>query len=204
MSARIALVTGAAHGIGAAIAARLALEGCSVLVADINQAAAAQTAKAINAEPLLLDVSSEPAWDAAIAAVLARHNRLDVLVNNAGFGAPAPIVETSFASWRAQMAVNLDGVFLGVRAGLRVMLAQGSGVIVNIASLASYLGTPGNAAYCAAKAGVHLLTKTAAKEAAARGRQSRRQQLGNQPALRLRRRQRHDPDGRAWNAAGYR
>jgi NAD(P)-dependent dehydrogenase (short-subunit alcohol dehydrogenase family) len=88
-----------------------------------------------------------------------------VLVNNAGYGAPAPLLETSLESWKAQVDVNLTGCFLGVREAMKVMIPQGYGSIVNMASLASFRGTPGNAAYCAAKAGVYLLTKTAAREA---------------------------------------
>jgi NAD(P)-dependent dehydrogenase (short-subunit alcohol dehydrogenase family) len=166
---KTALVTGGASGIGAACARGLAQDGFSVWVADRNAAGAADVARAIGAQSLELDVTDEAAWMRAIARLSAASESLDVLVNNAGFGAPAPIVQTTLDDWRAQLDVNLTGCFLGVREALKVMIPRGHGVIINMASLASFRGTPGNAAYCAAKAGVFLLTKTAALEAAHAG-----------------------------------
>lgn len=163
---KTALVTGAASGIGRACSEALADDGYLVFCAD-TKSRETETSALV---PLRLDVTDERAWDKAVGRIIEENGRLDVVVNNAGFGRPAPIVETSFDSWRQQMAVNLDGVFLGTRAAMRVMTEQKRGCIINIASLASFQGTPGNAAYCAAKAGVHLLTRTAAKEAAAMNR----------------------------------
>lgn len=169
MSQRTAMVTGAGSGIGAACARGLAADGFRVIVADIDAGKAASVAEDVGGRAVTLDVTDEAGWRRAIQDVLDAHGTLDALVNNAGFGAPTPILETTLESWRAQIDVNLTGCFLGVREGLRAMTAQGAGVIVNIGSLAAFRGTPGNAAYCAAKAGVHLLTKTAALEATRTG-----------------------------------
>jgi NAD(P)-dependent dehydrogenase (short-subunit alcohol dehydrogenase family) len=165
MDSRVAMVTGAGSGIGAACARALAQDGFHVWVTDIAATPAAVVATEVDGTSIALDVTDEAAWIAAIGNMMAQHGRFDVLVNNAGYGAPAPILETSLASWKAQINVNLDGTFLGVREAMRVMIPQGFGSIINMASLASFRGTPGNAAYCASKAGVHLLTKTAAREA---------------------------------------
>jgi NAD(P)-dependent dehydrogenase (short-subunit alcohol dehydrogenase family) len=160
---KVALVTAAASGIGAACARALADAGYAVLAGDIALGAAeAAFAGDDRITPVLLDVTDEAAWDREVAGLA----RFDVLVNNAGIGLPALIVDTTLEAWRRQMAVNLDGCFLGVRAALRRMLPQRSGVIINMASLGAMRGTPMNAAYCASKAGVHLLTRSAAREAA--------------------------------------
>ncbi|MCG8441436.1 MAG: SDR family oxidoreductase [Caulobacterales bacterium] len=165
MTEAAAIVTGAASGIGRACAQRLARDGRRVFCADLRPPQDGDSPGPF----IELDVTKEEDWDRAVERVTAEAGRLDVLVNSAGFGGPRPIVEMSAADWRAQIAVNLDGVFLGVRAGLRAMMAHRSGCIINIASLASFKGTPGNAAYGAAKAGVENLTRTAALEAAATG-----------------------------------
>jgi NAD(P)-dependent dehydrogenase (short-subunit alcohol dehydrogenase family) len=162
---RVAMVTGGGSGIGAACALALAQDGFRVWVTDIDASSAAAVATEADGVSVTLDVTNEDAWITTIGNIMASHGRFDVLVNNAGYGAPAPILETSLASWKAQINVNLDGTFLGVREAMRVMIPQGFGSIINMASLASFRGTPGNAAYCASKAGVHLLTKTAAREA---------------------------------------
>jgi NAD(P)-dependent dehydrogenase (short-subunit alcohol dehydrogenase family) len=169
MAKRVAMVTGGGSGIGAACARGLAEDGFVVWVADIDAPSAKAVAVEIEGVAVKLDVTDEMAWTSVIGDIMAKHGRFDVLVNNAGYGAPAPILETTLESWKAQISVNLDGCFLGVREAMRVMIPQGFGSIVNMASLASFRGTPGNAAYCASKAGVHLLTKTAAREAAVTG-----------------------------------
>jgi 3(or 17)beta-hydroxysteroid dehydrogenase len=161
----IAMVTGAASGIGEACARGLAKDGFFVLVADIDVAGAERVAGDISGKAVTLDVTSEEAWRQAFAMIRADHGRLDVLVNNAGGGAPAPILMTSYDSWKKQINLNLNSYFLGVKEGMRLMIEQGHGSIINMSSLAAFRGTPGNAAYCAAKAGIYLLTKTAALEA---------------------------------------
>jgi 3(or 17)beta-hydroxysteroid dehydrogenase len=165
MNQPIALITGAASGIGAACAHALAADGFLVWVADINADGAAKVAHNCSGVATSLDVTDENAWADMMKDLITKHGRLDVLVNNAGASAPAPILMTSYDSWKRQIDVNLNSCFLGVREAMRVMIPQGTGSIINISSLGAFRGTPGNAAYCAAKAGIYLLTKTAAIEA---------------------------------------
>src|SRR5262249_6303101 len=137
---KVALVTGAGSGIGRATAALLAREGATVVVADLDepaaQAVAAEVASAGGkAEPLRLDVTDEAMWQEAMERVGAAHGRLDVLVNNAGVPFGKPVADTSREEWRRVLAVNLDGVFLGTKHGIRAMRASGGGSIVNVASV---------------------------------------------------------------------
>jgi NAD(P)-dependent dehydrogenase (short-subunit alcohol dehydrogenase family) len=163
---RVAVVTGAASGIGQACADALVRDGYRVIYTDIQMSQVMHAAEKTKSRAIPLDVTEESEWNELFADLLNDYGRVDVLVNNAGHSKPCPIVELSLKEWRTQMQLNLDGCFLGVRTAMRCMLPQRFGSIINMASLASYIGTPGNAAYCAAKAGVHLLTKTAAREAA--------------------------------------
>lgn len=162
---KVALVTGAASGIGAAIVARLLEEGASVASTDLT---APESAPDSAPMPLSLDVTREADWIAAIDAILARHGQIDVLVNNAGISAtqPQPIRDTSLEDWRRVNAVNLDGVFLGMKHAMRAMQGKG-GSIVNIASMLSFIAIPDSAAYCASKGGVLQLTRAGALEGAA-------------------------------------
>jgi NAD(P)-dependent dehydrogenase (short-subunit alcohol dehydrogenase family) len=166
---KVALVTGAGSGIGRATAVLLAGEGATVLVADVNDQAARTVSTEIRAaggkaEPLALDVTDEAAWTVTMEQALARHGRLDVLVNNAGVPSGGPVAETSLGEWRRVLAVNLDGVFLGTKHGIRAMRAGGGGSIVNVASVSGVRPFAGAAAYGAGKAGVRLLSKIAAIE----------------------------------------
>jgi 3(or 17)beta-hydroxysteroid dehydrogenase len=165
MTQKIAMVTGAASGIGEACARGLAEDGFFVLVADINAEDAERVAASINGKAVILDVTSEQAWTDVFALIAKDYGVLDVLVNNAGGGAPAPILMTSYESWKKQIDLNLNSYFLGVKNAMKMMVERGEGSIINMSSLAAFRGTPGNAAYCAAKAGIYLLTKTAALEA---------------------------------------
>jgi 3(or 17)beta-hydroxysteroid dehydrogenase len=165
---KVALVTGAGSGIGRATAALMAREGAIALVADLNEQAAHAVAAEITshggkAEPLLLDVADEAAWREATERILAAHRRLDVLVNNAGVSFARPVADTSLQEWRRVLAVNLDGVFLGTRSGIRAMQASG-GSIVNVASVSGVQPFAGASAYGASKAAVRLLSKVAAIE----------------------------------------
>jgi 3(or 17)beta-hydroxysteroid dehydrogenase len=169
MTQKIALVTGAASGIGEACARGLAADGFHVLVADINLDGAERVATEIGGKAVMFDVTSEQGWTDVFAMIEKDHGTLDVLVNNAGGGAPAPILMTSYDSWKKQIDLNLNSYFLGVKAAMTMMVERGHGSIINMSSLAAFRGTPGNAAYCAAKAGIYLLTKTAALEATAAG-----------------------------------
>jgi NAD(P)-dependent dehydrogenase (short-subunit alcohol dehydrogenase family) len=167
---RVALVTGAATGIGYEVARRIVAEGGSVAVADINGARAEEAATRIGAAALgiAVDVADEASVVAAFAAASGRFGGLDVLVNSAGITGPNMTMENySAADWRRVMAVNLDGTFLCCRAAAPLMRARGYGRIVNIASIAGKEGNPNASAYSASKAGVIGLTKSLAKELAA-------------------------------------
>src|SRR6185437_7955868 len=108
------------------------------------------------------DVASEDAWMSAVAEVKARFGRLDILVNNAGIAIAGSVLTMTLADWRRQQAINLDGVFLGVKHSLPLMRASGGGSIINISSLAGLKGSPTLAGYCATKGGVRLFTKAVA------------------------------------------
>jgi pyridoxal 4-dehydrogenase len=163
---RTAIVTGAAQGIGAAIARRLAAEGAAVAVVDVNLAGAeAVAAECGGASHALACDVGEPEQVAALhASVLARSGRIDVLVNNAAIVPFIPWDDVDFAHWRRIMRVNLDGVFLMCRASSDAMRASGYGRIVNIISNTIFAGTPNMAAYVAAKGGVFGFTRALATE----------------------------------------
>jgi len=166
--AGVALVTGAARGIGYAIAARLAVAGWRVVVADRDRrgaeiAAAALRNRGARADAGVLDVTDAAAAGRFVEDLLAREGRIDALVNNAGIVRDAPLVTMSDEDFRAVLDVCLFGAFCMARAVAPAMIEQGRGRIVNIASRA-YLGNPGQANYSAAKAGVVGLTKALAKE----------------------------------------
>jgi NAD(P)-dependent dehydrogenase (short-subunit alcohol dehydrogenase family) len=165
---KVALVTGAASGIGAATAGLLAAEGASVYCADLDRAGADRQAEAFrrsgaDAVPLTLDVTDESQWSAAVSAVVHERGHLDVLVNSAGISSAAPLVETPLAEWRRVFAVNVDGLFLGLKHALRVMTPRG-GSIVNVTSASGVRAAAGAAAYSSSKAAAAMLTRTAAKE----------------------------------------
>jgi 3-oxoacyl-[acyl-carrier protein] reductase len=172
LASKTALVTGAARGIGFAIASRLAAEGARVAVLDLDSAAAASAAEKIGGSALALtaDVTKNAEVAAAIRRVMDAWGRLDILVNNAGItGRSFPIWELSEEDWRRVIDADLTSVFLCCRAAVPVMLEQGSGRIINIASIAGKEGNPTLVPYSTAKAGVIGLTKALAKEVATRG-----------------------------------
>jgi NAD(P)-dependent dehydrogenase (short-subunit alcohol dehydrogenase family) len=174
LTAKVALVSGGARGLGAAQCRVFAREGAQVAIADIDQASAAALAAQIvkaggSARIYALDVTDEAAWDRTVAAVLADFGGLDVLINNAGIGRIASVEDCSLADWRAVMSVNLDGVFLGTRAGIRAMKTRGGGSIINISSVYGIVGDPLTAAYNASKGGVRNFTKSAALHCAKSG-----------------------------------
>lgn len=172
---RVALVTGAAQGIGAAIATRLAVEGAHVIVADVNADRAADHADTIrraggHASPTRVDVADWQDVERMFADVIERTGRLDVLVNNAGVSGPSvPVAEYPIEDWRRVLSIDLDGVFYCCRAAVPHLVKRGYGRIVNIASIAGKEGNPNLSAYSAAKAGVIGLTKSLAKELATTG-----------------------------------
>jgi len=169
---KIALVTGAASGIGRASALLLAREGATVVATDIQDDAGRDCVAAIkkaggDAVYLHHDTASEEAWISVIAETKQRFGRLDVLVNNAGIAIASLVTDMSLADWRHQQSINLDGVFLGVKHALPLMRESGGGSIVNISSLAGLKGAAGLSGYCATKGGVRLFTKAVAMECAA-------------------------------------
>jgi 2-dehydro-3-deoxy-L-rhamnonate dehydrogenase (NAD+) len=172
LEGQTAIVTGAATGIGEAIARRLTAAGATVAIADINAAGATGVADAIGggAFPLPIDITSADSVAAAVAEVIARRGRIDVLVNNAGIGGKAaPITEQTDEDWNRVVAVNLTSVFYLCRAVVPHMKARQYGRIVNIASIAGKEGNPNMTGYSATKAGVIALTKSLGKEVATEG-----------------------------------
>lgn len=176
MAKRVAVITGAARGIGRAIAERLHRDGFTVAIADVNEAEAQQTCRQIaphgdgSAFAVHVDVTNSATVRQMVETVLHREGQIDVLVNNAGIGGPVgPIATCSEEVWQQVIAVNLTGVFLCSKAVLPHMLERGSGRIVNMASIAGKEGNPALAAYSTSKAGVIGFTKSLAKEVATQG-----------------------------------
>jgi 3-oxoacyl-[acyl-carrier protein] reductase len=171
LSGKIAIVTGAARGIGLAIAARFAAEEARVALVDLDRTAVDAAARSVGggAQGVVADVTRTSDVEGMVREVVDRWGRLDVLVNNAGItGRSFPIWELGDEDWRRVIEVDLTSVFLCCRAAVRVMLAQGAGRIVNIASIAGKEGNPTLVPYSTAKAGVIGLTKALAKEVATR------------------------------------
>jgi 2-hydroxycyclohexanecarboxyl-CoA dehydrogenase len=171
LAGKVAVVTGAASGIGRAIAEALAREGARVAVLDLNDAGARETVSAIEraggtASAHRVDITDVAVVDSTIDAVAGREGGLHVLVNCAGWDKPMPFVETSPEFWDKILAINLKGPIACTRAALRHMIKQESGKIIMIASDAGRVGSTGEAVYSAAKGGVIAFTKTVARETA--------------------------------------
>jgi NAD(P)-dependent dehydrogenase (short-subunit alcohol dehydrogenase family) len=165
-----AIVTGAAKGIGRAIAERLAEAGATVVVADIDGDAAKETASTIpGAQGVTCDVRDEAQVAQLIEEAVERNGHLDVFVSNAGVATVNSLVDMSLKEWRDVLSVDLDGVFLCTKHAGRAMASNGGGSIINIASIKAFGGSPATGHYGAAKAGVVSLTKTAALELRAQG-----------------------------------
>jgi NAD(P)-dependent dehydrogenase (short-subunit alcohol dehydrogenase family) len=175
LNGRVALVTGAASGIGEATAKRLASDGAAVLVTDVQDAAGTQVVKDIidgggRAAYHHLDVTSQPEWAAAVAAALEEFGRLDILVNNAGMGDLAAIEDTSLEEWNRTIGIDQTGVFLGMKTAAAALAASGHGSVINISSIFGTSGGFGTSpAYHAAKGAVRTLTKNVALHWADRG-----------------------------------
>ena len=166
LAGKIALVTGAASGLGKGIAQRFCEEGATTLLTDIHPDGAA-VAEALGAEFLEQDVRSEEGWEQVIQQLVDKHGRLDILVNNAGIFSNNPVDETPLAEWQRTLDVNLTGVFLGCKHGVRQMKRNpggSKGSIINLSSVVGLRGQLGGSAYGASKGGVRLLTKTVALE----------------------------------------
>lgn len=166
---QVAFITGAAAGIGRAIAERFAAEGASVVIADVDEKAGADAVKAISgaggkAVFQTLDVTDKAGANAAIEATVARWGRLDIHVNNAGVVNRAPFLEYGLEAWQRVIDVNLTGAFICGQAAARAMAKAGSGHIINISSVSGQTGGTGRVAYGATKAGIISLTQTMAME----------------------------------------
>lgn len=171
---RVALVTGAATGIGAAVAARLARDGCIVVIADIDEQAAHSAAGALQKDgldvwPLGMNVGEPASVAAGFAAVDGRYGRCDVLVNNAGIAKTYPFLDYPFEHWQQTMAVNLSGPLLCGQQAARMMQRHGWGRIVNISSVSGLRASAGRTAYGTSKAAVVGLTRQMAIELAPLG-----------------------------------
>jgi NAD(P)-dependent dehydrogenase (short-subunit alcohol dehydrogenase family) len=167
---QVAVVTGAASGIGQEVAAQLADEGAAIIAADVDQAGLARVMAAWQgtAEPVVADVASSEDIARLAATIVERHERVDVLVNCAGVFELGTAETTDKAQWERQVGINLTGTFLVSKAILPLMTAPG-GAVVNLASVAGLVTFPANAAYSASKGGVIMLTKSMAVDCAARG-----------------------------------
>lgn len=171
----IALVTGAARGLGRALAIDLAAQGATVVINySTSKSAAEETAESIKrsggcAMVWQADVSDEDSVRVMFAMVRERFRRLDLLVNNAGITADGFTAMMSLAKWEQVLRVNMTGTFLCAREGLKLMMHRRRGSIVNISSVSASVGTEGQANYSAAKAGINALTKTLAREGALHG-----------------------------------
>ena len=172
---KVAVITGAASGIGSATARVFAEEGAAVLVADVQDEAGHSLVDELAtsgqcATFVHCDVSSEADVDVMIHLALSHYGRVDVLFNNAGIeGDQAPTADATLENWQRVIDINLKGVFLGLKHGIKAMLQHGGGSIINNASVAGLVGFPNIPAYCAAKGGVVQLTRTAAIEYATQG-----------------------------------
>ena len=170
LEGKVAVITGAARGIGKAIAEAYAAEGATAVVSDIDEGAAKETAsRSDRASVIACDVRSEEQVKGLVDQTVSQHGGLHILVPNAGVGRPVPLLHMDYDEWRSVTSVNLDGVFLCIRYGAPAIIASGGGAIVNICSITAQAGTPLIAHYSAAKAGVMSLTQSAAVELRAQG-----------------------------------
>lgn len=167
LNGKIALITGAAHGMGAVTARRFAAEGATVIIADVLDAEGAEVVKTITArggqaEYLHLNVSVEADWQAVMGTILARHGRLNILVNNAGISGALPD-RLDVAAFDRIVAVNARGTFLGMKFAIETMRGAGGGAIVNVSSISGLIGQEFvHMGYNGAKAAIHVMTKSAA------------------------------------------
>ena len=176
---KIAIVTGGARGLGAASAKRLALAGASVMLTDQREELGNNTVEAIKEAGgeacfMAQDVKDEAQWQAVVQATVERFGGVDILLNNAGIGTGGRIDKMELKDWQHLMAVNMEGVFLGMKHCIpalrqRANKWEGGGAIINISSIMGFIGDVGSTAYCASKGGVRLATKAAALECAKLG-----------------------------------
>ncbi len=164
---KVVVVTAAAGtGIGFSTAKRAIEEGATVIVSDWHERRLGETAEQLGVQGIVCDVTVQEQVDALIAQTVAAHGRVDVMVNNAGLGGTAELVDMTDEQWLRVLDVTLNGTFRCTRAAMQQMKAQGHGVIVNNSSVIAWRAQDGQAHYAAAKAGVNALTRTAGVEAA--------------------------------------
>jgi 3-oxoacyl-[acyl-carrier protein] reductase len=167
LTGKVVIVTAAAGtGIGFATAKRAVEEGATVIISDWHERRLAETAQSLGVQAITCDVTKQEDVDGLIAGVVAEHGRIDVMVNNAGLGGTAEIVDMTDEQWLRVLDVTLNGTFRCTRAALQQMKTQGHGVIVNNSSVIAWRAQDGQAHYAAAKAGVNALTRTAGVEGA--------------------------------------
>ncbi len=174
VSGKVALVSGGSRGIGAATARLLAAEGASVVIGDVLEEEGVETAADINesggqATFVALDVTSESDWSRAVEAAVTTYGKLDVVVNNAGISGRTTVEETTGEIWDRVMDVNAKGVFLGMKAAIPALRANGGGSVINISSIYGLIGSETSTAYHSSKGAVRLLTKSAAIQYAKEG-----------------------------------
>ena len=175
LGGKIALITGASHGMGAATAALFAREGATVVVTDLLEAEGQQVVERIEREGgrasfARLDVASEEDWETTVSRTVARDGRLDILVNNAGFAGSTTVDTMDTGAFETLMAVNVKGVFLGMKTAIPVMREAGGGAIVNTSSISGNVGQEAvHVGYNGSKAAVRLMTKSTAVQNAKDG-----------------------------------
>jgi 3(or 17)beta-hydroxysteroid dehydrogenase len=173
LKGKVAIITGGASGIGRAICERFCEEGAIVVVADMNEAAGQQVAKTLGDQSSFcqLDVREKDQWHSLMNEVTQKYGKLDILVNNAGILSTTSrqsVEEVNLEEWRSVQSVNVEGVFLGCQAAVKVMKSLG-GVIINLSSVAGLIASPGILAYGASKGAVRQLTKSIAVDCARKG-----------------------------------
>ena len=172
LDGKVALITGGASGLGKATGQLMAKEGATVVLSDLQEIEGTAVSKQINENGghcffIKQDTTSEEGWQDICDSILENHGHLDILLNGAGVGSSAVEIEDmDFSTWRSCLSVNLDGVFLGCKYGIRAMRKGNGGSIINISSILGFAGLATATNYCASKGGVRLLTKAAALECA--------------------------------------
>jgi len=187
LAGKVAIISGAASGMGAATARIFAREGAKVVVADLLEAEGRKVVEAIGASARFerLDVTDETSWEAVVTAALRHYGRLDILVNNAGISGSSVADLYSTEGWLRIMAVNATGVFFGTKHAVKAMIAGGGGAIVNMSSIHGFVGSEGShMAYHASKGAVRLMTKTTAVQHAKDGIRCNSVHPGTMPAMR--------------------
>ncbi len=172
LDGKVALITGGASGLGKATGQLMAKEGATVVLSDLQEVEGTAVSKQIKENGghcffIKQDTTSEEGWQDICDSILENHGHLDILLNGAGVGSSAVEIEDmDFSTWRSCLSVNLDGVFLGCKYGIRAMRKGNGGSIINISSILGFAGLATATNYCASKGGVRLLTKAAALECA--------------------------------------